>query len=278
MNPRWLATVVALVSAACAQGPEDAGKAAVAPAPAVRTVVAESVPDAAVLGAYHWRLSRAVDAGGGRIDALFVSAERPVQLDFTEGRLVVGNTCNRLSGGFSVDGTRIEIGRLASTMMACADEALMALDREIGGRLEGGVSFATRVGDAVPELILTSGAGDVLTFTGHPTAATRFGGPGEIVFLEIAAQTRPCGDPEAPERECLEAREIAFDEQGLRRGTPGEWRPLDEGIEGFVHTPGVRNVLRVRRFQRDPSGADASATAYVLDLVVESEVVQPTHP
>ena len=48
-----------------------------------------------------------------------------------------------------------------------------------------------------------------------------------------------------------------------------------EGLDGYTHTPGVRNVLRIKRYQRTPVPADASAYLYVLDLVVESETVKP---
>ncbi|HEY0334439.1 MAG TPA: DUF4377 domain-containing protein, partial [Stenotrophomonas sp.] len=39
---------------------------------------------------------------------------------------------------------------------------------------------------------------------------------------------------------------------------------------GYTHLQGVRNVLRVKRYTIPHPPADGSATAYVLDLVVES--------
>ena len=45
------------------------------------------------------------------------------------------------------------------------------------------------------------------------------------------------------------------------------------GIDGYTHTPGVRDVRRINRNKRSPVPADASAYVYVLDLVVESETV-----
>ena len=54
---------------------------------------------------------------------------------------------------------------------------------------------------------------------------------------------------------------------------PGAWRNFHGSIEGFSHTPGVRNVLRIDRYQRKQAPADASRYVYVLDLVVESETV-----
>jgi heat shock protein HslJ len=87
------------------------------------------------------------------VDALFVRADRPVQLDFRDGRINVSNTCNRMGGTFTLQGTQLTIGNLASTMMACADQKLMALDSAVGKQLQG------------PQT-----TGDPLTFRGDPPA------------------------------------------------------------------------------------------------------------
>ncbi|MES1154129.1 MAG: DUF4377 domain-containing protein, partial [Rhodanobacter sp.] len=52
------------------------------------------------------------------------------------------------------------------------------------------------------------------------------------------------------------------------------WQPLQQDIEGYVHEPGVRNVLRVKRYPLQRPPADAPSSAYVLDMVVESEIVR----
>jgi hypothetical protein len=65
-------------------------------------------------------------------------------------------------------------------------------------------------------------------------------------------------------------RDVAFDAQGMRAGPPGEWRLLYEPIDGFEHVEGIRSVLRVKRFARAPTTADAPPAFYVADLVVES--------
>ena len=110
-------------------------------------------------------------------------------------------------------------------------------------------------------------------FEGAPTAATRFGGPAERVFLEVGPETRPCSHPLIPDKQCLQVREVRFDENGLRVGEPGEWQNFFDEIEGYTHQPGVRNVLRIDRYTRANVPADASRYAYVLDMVVESEQV-----
>lgn len=264
---------LALLLAACTptNGPADPAPAATAtsaatagpatPAPAI---------DAATLAASHWRLTSAVDAAGNRIDALLHDPARPLQFDFADGRLSVSGGCNRMHGPYVLTGERFEAGNLAQTRRMC-EEALMAVDAAIGARLAGAGSLAAGDGGT---LVWTTAGGDRLEFTGVPTARTRYGGEGERVFLEVAAQRVPCHHPLMPDHRCLHVRELSFDAQGIRQGA-GEWQRLYQDIEGYVHEPGVRNVLRLRRFEVADPPADGSSVAYVLDMVVESEVVDP---
>ena len=268
---RCLILMLPLALAACTKAPQ--GEPATPPAATAPT--AQAAPaDTTALTAYHWRLNDAKDASGKRIEALFVKADKPLQLDFAEGRVGVSNTCNHMGGAYSVEGDKLKFDRLASTLMACSDPKLMALDQEIGKRLEAESTFALQPGDA-PTLMLTGGNGDVLTFKGEPTAETRYGGPGETAFLEVAAQTKPCNHPLIPNMQCLQVREIKYDAQGIKTGTDGAFQNFYESIEGYAHEPGVRNVLRVKRYKGDPVPADASSVAYVLDMVVESELAKP---
>jgi heat shock protein HslJ len=185
---RYLLLMLPLALAACTKPAQDAtAPAAVEPAAAEATVAPPAVDAGASLPGHHWQLTDAKGADGKRIDGLFVRAESPVQLDFADGRVSVSNTCNRMGGAYTLAGDQLTFSPLASTMMACPDPALMALDQDLGKRLEGASTFAVQPG-AAPVLTLTSATGDVLTFTGEPTAETRFGGPGERVFLEIAPQ------------------------------------------------------------------------------------------
>jgi heat shock protein HslJ len=222
------------------------------------------------LGRYHWRLQDATDASGKRIDALFVRDDKPLQLDFAEGRIAVANACNRMDGDYSLEGESLTVTRMASTMMACADPKLMALDGEIGKRLEGASKLVFAAGDP-PTLTLANAAGDTLVFAGEPTAAARYGGPGERVFLEVASRAKPCSHPLMPGKQCLQVREVQYDDQGTEIGTPGPFENFHDGIEGYTHEEGVRNVLRVDRYEVRNPPADGSRYAYVLDMVVESD-------
>jgi heat shock protein HslJ len=269
-----LALPLALAACAKAPTPPEAATATTPPAataPAT-TPVASTTIDAAALGSQHWQLEQAVDAKGQRIEALFARADKPLQLDFRDGRVSVSNACNRMGGGYTITGDRLQVARMAATLMACTDPKLMALDQAIGKRLEAAQTIALR-SDAEPQLTLTSADGEVLTFRGEPTAETRYGGPGETAFLEVAAQTRPCSHPLIPNKQCLQVRELHYDERGIKTGTPGDWQALYQDIEGYEHTDGVRNVVRVKRYTIKNPPADGSSIAYVLDMVVESENV-----
>ena len=226
---------------------------------------------AATLPKHHWRLTDATDAKGQRIEALFARPGQPVTLDFKDGRLNVGNTCNRMGGTYTVGGRELTVGKFASTMMACTDPKLMALDAEVGKRLEGKLGVRMSKGDAPPQLELKTAAGDVLVFASEETAATKYGSAGERVFLEVAAQTAPCSHPMIPNKQCLQVREIKYDDKGVKVGTPGAFEHFYADIEGYTHEPGVRNVLRIDRYTRKDVPADASKYAYVLNMVVESD-------
>ena len=107
---------------------------------------------------------------------------------------------------------------------------------------------------------------------GQPTPESLYGKATRI-FLEVAPQTVECVSG-VMRGQCLQVRERRFDEHGLRIEPPGEWRNFHGSIEGYTHTPGVRNVLRINRYTRPkPVPADASRYVYVLDMVVESELV-----
>jgi heat shock protein HslJ len=255
----------------CPQKGSDAPAASATTAATPASAAAPAASDAnAQLGRYHWRLQDATDASGKRIDALFVQADKPLQLDFADGRIAVANACNRMGGDYSLEGESLTIARMASTMMACADPKLMALDGEIGKRLEGASKLTLLTGDT-PTLTLANGAGDTLVFAGEPTAETRYGGPGERMFLEVAAHAKPCSHPLIPGMQCLQVRELKYDDHGLKVGTPGEFGNFYDSIDGYTHEDGVRNVLRVERYTIENPPADGSRYAYVLDMVVESE-------
>jgi hypothetical protein len=226
------------------------------------------------LGRYRWTLVFATDANNRRIAGLPPGQERSVVLSFAGSRLSVQGPCNRFVGRYRITAAnQLTVNVGASTMMAC-DPALMQADSALSNLLAKPLRVRM-TGRPSAQLKLVSPGHGILNFAGEPTPESLYG-PGTTVFLEIAAQSVACPNPPSPNTRCLQYRERHYDDKGLAVGTPGEWKPLTFNIQGFTHREGVRNVLRVKQFQRPASAGGAPSTLYVLDLVVESESVKPS--
>jgi heat shock protein HslJ len=76
-----------------------------------------------------------------------------ITLTFIDGRISAMAGCNTQNGGAAVEGGKLVVDRLASTMMGC-EIPLMDQDRWLGGFLEGSPDIALADG------ILTLTAGD----------------------------------------------------------------------------------------------------------------------
>lgn len=237
-------------------------------------------PMSTTLNAYHWQLDRAVTASGDA-DMQWILPNRPQQpltLTFHEQqqRLVVSGLCNPTGASYDVDGSNIHVSQVASTMMMCPDESLMRYEQAVGQRLPQASSWnITRMHDEPvhqPSLTLRFQDGAQWVLKGSPTAETEYGSTGETLFLEVAAQAVPCSDPLINNRQCLNVRTINYDAAGLQQGQ-GPWEAFYGTIDNYQHTPGVRNVLRVKRYTRKDAPADGSDYAYTLDMIVESEAI-----
>ena len=222
---------------------------------------------------YRWTLAFATNAHKRRIAGLPPGQDRPVVLNFDGSRLSVQGPCNRFVGKYEVTGAhQITVGAGASTMMAC-HPALMKSDSALSKLLAQPLQVRMSARPLARLQLLSPNRG-TLNFTGEPTPESLYG-PGTTVFFEIAAESVACPNPPSPNTRCLQYRERHYDDKGLPVGTPGEWKPLTMNIEGFTHREGVRNVLRVKQFQRPASAGGEPSNVYVLDLVVESETVKP---
>lgn len=231
-------------------------------------IAAADAPQAAqgVLESNRWTLVSAADAQGRPVDALAADPKRPIAFQFSAGRIHVEGGCNRSFGGYRIDDDgRLVVGRIASTMMAC-DPASMKVDERLAALLAEPAKIELTPGPRAALRLVSAQAG-TLDFSGALTPEARYGAATRV-FLEVAAQPVACSNPLTGATSCLSVRDRVFDAQGLAVGAPGAWRPLYEAIEGYTHEPGVRNVLRLKRFERAGGGP-----VYVLDLVVESETV-----
>src|SRR5699024_8832451 len=129
---------------------------------------------------------------GKRLDEFFVEGKKPLQLDFSDARLSLGNTCNHIGGRYRIVDRALHTRALAQTMMACSDKALMRRDQAASDFLQGNPSLELLTRTDTPQLVLMAADGRMLVFAGRPTAAMRYGSKGKTVFLEVAAQTVPC--------------------------------------------------------------------------------------
>lgn len=237
-------------------------------APAAREVSAAPAAPVAPgvqgpLESHRWTLDAATDATGKPIAGLGANGARAVVFHFAGGRLGIEGGCNRSFGGYRIDAEgRLIVDRMASTMMAC-DPVLMKVDDDLAALLAAPMKIEVAQG-ATPTLRLTDAKGATLAFAGQLTPEARYGRPARV-FLEVAPQTVACNNPLTGAATCLQVRDIRFDDKGLAVDPPGAWRALYESIDGYTHQSGMRNVLRVKRFQDKAGGA-----VYVLDMVVES--------
>lgn len=223
------------------------------------------------LQSHDWTLQSGSDATGQAIEGLIVPGQ-PFKLRFLQSRLSVQGGCNTMNGGWRLSPQgQLMVGRLAATMKAC-DAPLMKADAALSAILAQHLSVDLQPGNPAT-LKLVAPDAQTLVFSGERTPESLYGQATRI-FLEVAAQTVPCQPGAGAPTQCLQVRERRYDEKGLRVGEPGAWQAFYGTIQGYTHQPGVRNVLRINRYERPkPLPADASRYVYVLDLVVESELV-----
>lgn len=237
-----------------------------ASAPSAMAGLAQSLVD------HRWTLESALDAQGKPVESLLPSTGRPFVFSFSGSRLHVQGGCNQLTGAYQISVAGVlTVGSLASSMMAC-EPALMQADRALADLLAKGMQVEFVKG-ATPTLRLVDASKASLMLTGQATPEALYG-PGTRIFMEVAGQRVACKNPLNGETLCLQVRDRHYDEKGLQVGVPGEWRLLYETIEGYKHTPGVRNVVRLKKFQRPSNHAGTASTVYVLDLIVESETLK----
>lgn len=269
----WL-SLLPLTLAACSHRPSTETAANPSAATSSNTAALSNLTATPrLLTRYHWQLHDAVDSNNQRLDGLFEPSGKPLQLDFTDVRVSVSNACNGISGDYRIVDGQLVTGPLMQTMMACADPGLMQRETTIKNVLQAKPTVIASTADGKPMLTLSAVDGQSLTFSGQPTAQTRYGSPGKTEYLEVAAEPVDCPQPLASGVNCLQVRELHYDAQGQRVAEPGAWRTLMEPIEGYEHEAGVRNVLRVTRYTVANAPAGTSSLAYELETVVESETV-----
>ncbi len=254
---------LAALMGACTSAPSQPA------APMPPTIAQHSTPD---LASYDWNLTAAFDAQGQPDGRWLLAGREPLQLHFEDQRLSVRKLCNMLGAHFGTQGNDIQLTQTMSTKRACADQALMQLEQRVGQLLPSMKRYQLTAG-ATSRLQLIFADGSRWELAGQPTPQTQYGGPAARIFLEVAPERVACSHGVMKNAQCLRVREIRYADNGVKQSV-GEWQMFYGEIQGWQHEKGMRNVLRINRYAVKTPPADASAYAYVLDMVVETERVK----
>ncbi|OHX21862.1 META and DUF4377 domain-containing protein [Chromobacterium sphagni] len=175
--------------------------------------------------------------------------EQATLLRIDQQRLFAKAGCNGMFGPATLEDGKLRAEHLASTMMMCPPEA-MQRDAKLSRQLEAGMA-ASLDGQ---RLTLSDGK-DALVFERQPQ--------GETKFIYVAPERKACVSV-AP-MQCLQVRADKSKAWELHYGE----------IEGFKPEPGVAYRLRIKEINVDNPPADAASIRWVLDQVIEQEVIKP---
>ncbi len=163
---------------ACGSSAVPGSHAAATESASVSAPAADNAPLRAVLQAQHWQLQQASDAHGTALRSLFVDGTPPLQLDFSDLRIQVSQTCNALGANYSVTETQLQISRVVPSKRLCAQSRRMAQERAASELLCGRFAVVLDNAQAMSRLTLTRSDGTHLVFGGVATAHSRDDGPG----------------------------------------------------------------------------------------------------
>ncbi len=230
--------------------------------------------------AHRWTLVDATDKTGQRVEVLFPDPKRPFVFQFGKGSgLRVTGGCNGLRAHYKLDDHGLlHITGAISTRMAC-EEALMRADAALAKALRQPVKVELAGGSSL-RLTLQTEAGETWTLEGKMTHEANLGAP-VTLFLEVSAEPPDCKESGCCNEEsacetcrCLLVREVFYDAKGLKAREPGAWRIFSQPIDGFEREQGLRYILRIKKFQPTPDAGGQRAPVYLLDQIIESEVVK----
>lgn len=117
----WIAIAMCLLAAGCGEGPSGGDT--------MGTLRGEGAPPSSALTGRDWMLMRLE----GEEVAPLSDGRRP-NLRFEADRVHGFAGCNRLTGGYRIEGTGLEFAQLAMTRMACAEG--MDLEQRFSAVLE----------------------------------------------------------------------------------------------------------------------------------------------
>ena len=234
----------------------------------------KAVIDSKTLASYDWTLISAVD-GNNQPLAPLTAVKDQVTLNFAQqngGNTVgFGVGCNRMGGSYELASNVMTVGNVMSTQMFCQD--LDAAEKLLNSVMQGDSQLSYKDG-AAPVLTLidsSSAKKATLVWQGKMNAEAKYKQKGETIFWAVDHKAEPC--PDGTTKECLKVKPITYSEQGVKTDE-GKWTLFAGEIEGFTHNANQDQVLRLKRYTVDTSDVKGKQYAYVLDMVVESQMVK----
>lgn len=199
---------------------------------------------------------------------------KPLQtLQLTDGQLSASAGCNHMFGPARIEQGRLVVGHLASTLMACApdamqrEQALAALLRSRPTvRLDGGKLL---IGEVAQQQVWQPVAAPAHVTKPLPvnvtTAATAVPAAEQATqrFIYVAPERRTCVGV-AP-MQCLQVRE----------SQQQPWQHHYGEIEGFTAEAGTAYRLRISEIKVANPPADAPDRRWVLETIVEQIRIAP---
>lgn len=192
-------------------------------------------------------------------------------LIFKDERLNINVGCNSMSTSYNLTNATLETNLLISTMMFCDDQS-STIEKEVSAffdKAKISISFVSK-DLAKPILKLSKENGKSYKIYGDMTPEAKYGSKGETIFLEIAAEKKPCTG--VVPQECLQVRYMENHDGILKPKT--DWEYFYSPIEGYEHSDNYEVILRVKRYKLKNVPADHGAYVYVRDMVVSQKSVE----
>ncbi|MDG6347557.1 META domain-containing protein [Luteimonas sp. 8-5] len=105
----------------------------------------------------QWKLQGATNAQGQPIAAVLPNGQAKHAISFSNGTLGIHGGCNQMGGRYTIDANgRLVVSDIQSTLMACADDALMEADTVVAGLLQGTSEW--RIAESYPEQLFLAHA------------------------------------------------------------------------------------------------------------------------
>jgi len=213
-----------------------------------------------------WDLARWTKPGGALRPVPHPSTgSRPLTVSFIHERgapRIAGYSgCNQYTASYTVaNGLLIVRDRPVSTMMACAP-GNMGLERDFLASMARITASSVDNANNPQRMTWVLDTGDRLDF-GRRTDPIAGGQQGPTKLVYVNAEKVPCSTS-AGRAMCYQVRDSAAQ----------PWQPWQGEITGFQFQPGIRYRLRVVELPDPDPGADPPSVRWVLDAVVEQEIV-----